>query len=219
MMDNNVEFILLAGGRSSRMGTAKGLLTFEDSFWILEQLKRISQSKISCVYIGLGHNAHHYFNAIPWLEDAAENFITYLSLKVKVIINPVPELGSFATLQQVIKEVPNDSDIFISPIDVPVLNSDELNRLIATQNTVVFPYIEKRSGHPIKLEAKFWQSLVALDLTDKDARLDFQVKKLSHVNISRVPVSDSVVIKNINTPMEWLAFINEYIYLDKVYKK
>jgi CTP:molybdopterin cytidylyltransferase MocA len=214
MIKNNRVFILLAGGQSSRMGSAKGLLTYQDSFWILAQLKRISKAKISCVYIGLGHNAGHYFDAIPWLEQAMDDFVSYLSLKVKVIINPAPELGSFATLQSVIKEVASGSDILINPIDVPILNHEELNRLIETQNTVVFPTIDKRSGHPIKLEAKFWQSLVALDLSDKDARLDFQVKKLTHVNISRVPVTDSVVIKNINTPLEWLTFINESSVLE-----
>ena len=191
------------------MGSAKGLLNYQGSFWILEQLKRISQSKINCVYIGLGHNAHHYFDAIPWLELAKYDFVTYLSLKVRVIINPDPELGSFATLHSVINAVESDSDLFISPIDVPVLNTDELNKLVETKNTVVFPYIQKRSGHPIKLTATFWQSLLALDLTDKDARLDFQVKKIAHTNISRVPVMDPVVLKNINTPVEWQAYTTE----------
>jgi len=208
MTNNNVDFILLAGGRSSRMGSAKGLLNYQGSFWILEQLKRISKSKISCVYIGLGHNAHHYFDAIPWLEQAKDDFVSYLSLKVKVVINAEPELGSFATLHSVINAVAGESDLFISPIDVPVLKTDELNKLIETKNTVVFPYTKKRSGHPIKLTATFWQSLLALDLTDKDARLDFQVKKLAHANISRVPVMDTVVLKNINTPLEWQAYIN-----------
>ena len=64
-MKNNTVFVLLAGGKSERMGTDKGLLKFQENYWILEQLNRISESTIQEVYIGLGFHSQNYFNTIP----------------------------------------------------------------------------------------------------------------------------------------------------------
>ena len=36
-MENNTVFILLAGGKSERMGFTKGLLEYKKIFWVLEQ--------------------------------------------------------------------------------------------------------------------------------------------------------------------------------------
>ena len=73
-MKNNTVFVLLAGGKSERMGLDKGLLKYKQTFWILEQLHRISKTNISTVYIGLGYNYQHYFDAIHWLESAQTKF-------------------------------------------------------------------------------------------------------------------------------------------------
>ena len=76
-MQNNIVFVLLAGGKSERMGVAKGLLKYQQTYWILEQLHRISKTNITDVYIGLGFNFEHYFNAIPWLQNAQSNFVEF----------------------------------------------------------------------------------------------------------------------------------------------
>ena len=62
LQKNNIDFVLLAGGKSERMGVAKGLLKYQQTYWILEQLHRISKTNIKDVYIGLGFNFEHYFN-------------------------------------------------------------------------------------------------------------------------------------------------------------
>ena len=50
-MENKPVFVLLAGGKSERMGVAKGLLKYEQTFWILEQLNRISKSNIQEIIV------------------------------------------------------------------------------------------------------------------------------------------------------------------------
>ena len=81
-MKNNTAFVLLAGGKSERMGTDKGLLKFQENYWILEQLNRISESTIQEVYIGLGFHSQNYFNTIPWLKDALTDFVSYKNYKI-----------------------------------------------------------------------------------------------------------------------------------------
>ena len=138
-MRNNPIFILLAGGKSERMGVDKGLIKYKQTFWLLEQLQRISNSNISTVYIGLGYHYQHYFNAISWLKNAQEITYSFENLKVKVVINESPEKGTFSTLQSVLKNISDKKEVIINPIDIPILNSKELNKIISIKNNIVIP--------------------------------------------------------------------------------
>lgn len=206
-MKNKTVFVLLAGGKSERMGTDKGLLKFQNNYWILEQLNRISNSTIQKVYIGLGFQSQHYFEAIPWLKDALNDFVSYKNLKVKVVINNVPELGSFSTLQTVLKVVNKKSTILLNHIDIPILNTAELNKIISTENDVVLPNFNNKNGHPIKLSENVWNTLLDLDVTKADSRLDIQLKKVNPIKISTVEVFDRAVILNLNTKKDWNSFL------------
>lgn len=206
-MKNNTVFVLLAGGKSERMGIAKGLLKYNDSFWILEQLHRISKTTISKVYIGLGFNFEDYFKAIPWLEKAVTNFVNYKNLQIKVCINSTPEFGTFSTLQTVLKQLNKASNILLNHIDIPILNSIDLTKILETENTVVIPSFNTKKGHPVKLSAEFCQSLKTIPVKNENARLDFQIKKLSPANISIIEVNDSVILYNLNTQKEWISFL------------
>jgi molybdopterin-guanine dinucleotide biosynthesis protein A len=108
-MKNSTVFVLLAGGKSERMGIAKGLLQYKDTFWILEQLDRISTSTITEVFIGLGINHEQYFDKISWLKKAQLDFFLYKNLKVRVVVNQNSELGSFSTLQTVLLQIPKNN--------------------------------------------------------------------------------------------------------------
>ena len=208
-MANNAVFVLLAGGKSDRMGLAKGLLKYRHTFWILEQLERISKSNIATVYIGLGYNYHHYIDAIPWFLDAAKDFTDFQDLKVKVVINPTPEFGSFSTLQTVLNDIDIKSDIVINPIDVPILCHLELNKIINAEKKVVIPAFESKKGHPLKITYEFRKRLLALKISDKSARLDVQIKKLDLAKISIIEVKDKSILQNINTRQEWNSFLEE----------
>lgn len=208
-MENEPVFVLLAGGKSERMGVAKGLLKYKQTFWILEQLSRISTTKIKTVYIGLGFNYQHYFDAIPWFSQAQNNFVAFQDLKVKVIVNETPKLGSFSTLQTVFKKLDSSGDVLLNPIDVPLLNSEELNKIISAKNNIVIPNFEGKNGHPIKMNVNFWQKMVPLKVSYENSRLDLQIKKSNPDEISIVKVKDASVLKNFNTKTAWLSYLNK----------
>lgn len=208
-MGNNTVFVLLAGGKSSRMGVDKGLLKYQQTFWVLEQLNRISKTTISEVYLGLGHNYQNYFNAIPWLKKAQLNFIKYEGLKVKIVVNKTPEFGPFSTLQNVLQTIEKEKDVVLNPIDIPILNSTELNKLISIDNDVIIPSFEEKNGHPIKLKYFFWKNLLKLSIPDENARLDIQIKKINPIKISKIKVSDKIILKNLNNKKDWISFLNE----------
>ena len=207
-MRNNTVFVLLAGGKSERMGVAKGLLKYKHTYWILEQLNRITTSKIEEVIIGLGFNYQHYFDAIPSFEDALTKQINFQGLKVKIVINKTPELGSFSTLQSVLKKIDSSNDIVINHIDIPILNSIELNKIISIENEIVLPKFEGKNGHPIKISSSLWNKLLQLNPTDKEARLDVQLKKVNPAKTSIIEVFDRAILYNFNTKKEWISFLN-----------
>ena len=190
------------------MGVDKGLIKYKQTFWLLEQLHRISDSNISTVYIGLGYNFQRYFNAISWLKKTQETAYLFEKIKVKVVINKFPEKGSFSTLQNVLNSITEEKDVIINPIDIPVLNSKELNSIISIKNSVVIPHFENKNGHPIKLNFEFWKNLCELDLNNEFLRLDYQIKKINPNKISNIEVFDRVITLNINTKKDWLNYLN-----------
>lgn len=206
-MKNDTVFVLLAGGKSERMGVAKGLLEYQNNFWILEQIDRIATSTMTEIYIGLGFNYQMYLDKIPWFTEAQLHFVLYKNLKIRVVINPNPELGSFSTLQNVLQQIPKNKSILINPIDVPILNTAELQTIIKTHNQIVLPNYEGKNGHPIKLHSDFWQPLLLLNPTDENSRLDLEIKKAKPSKITRITVSDICILKNLNTPNDWLEFL------------
>ncbi|WP_369753330.1 NTP transferase domain-containing protein [Flavobacterium sp. WC2409] len=207
-MANNTVFIVLAGGKSERMGIAKGLLDYNNTYWILEQLDRISKTQITEVYIGLGFHYQDYFNAIPLLAEAQTHFMYFKEMKVRVVINPNPERGSFSTLQTVLQKIKTNQAVLISPIDIPIPNATVLNAIIEIENTIVLPNFEGKNGHPIKLSNAFWKSLTPLDPKEENTRLDFQIKKVNLDEITEVEVNDSSILKNLNTQNDWTDYLN-----------
>ncbi len=207
-MENNLVFVLLAGGKSERMGLPKGLLLYQETFWIIEQLNRISNSTITSVFIGLGFYSEKYFEAVPWLRNALDNFVEYKNLKIKVVLNPLPENGSFSTLQSVLFHLPKNSLVLIHPIDVPILKATELQKIIDVENEIVLPNFQGKCGHPIKVSSQFWKHFLELDCNDQNARLDFQIKKAKPIQRTSVSVDDACILQNLNTPKDWSDFVN-----------
>lgn len=208
-MKNKPLFILLAGGKSKRMGVDKGLLKFNDTFWILEQLKRISSSAIDTAYIGLGYNYSNYFKAIPVFEKAVNKNTCFENLNIKVIINPNPHYGAFSTLQKVLQAINNQQDILIQPVDVPVLNPTELKNLCVVKNKVVLPNFCGKNGHPVKIQHIVWQKFLDLDCKESTSRLDFLIKSLPQNNITSVEISDKNAVLNLNNSADWKLFLNQ----------
>jgi len=118
-------------------------------------------------------------------------------------------LGSFSTLQTVLKNINSACDVLVNPVDVPLLNSDELNNIISAKNNIVMPNFEGKNGHPIKISAFFWQKLVYLNISEENSRLDLQLKKATPEEISILKVNDASIIKNLNTKTAWISFLNE----------
>lgn len=208
-MKSKPKIIILAAGKSARMGVDKGLLKYNHTFWILEQFNRISKTEIEEVTLVLGYHFNNYFIAIPWLKSAVKEPYIYQNIRVKVVINKDPEKGMFSSFLTALKSQKLLSDFLVLPIDVPFLNPFELNKIIQKKNTVVIPVYKQQKGHPIKLSSSFCKSLLLIDENDKYARLDIQINQLNDSEKTIVNVNDSSIILNLNSPSSWKKFLKQ----------
>lgn len=208
-MENSISYVMLAGGKSSRMGVAKGLLKYRQTFWILEQLQRLEKTAISDVFIGLGHDYDAYFSAIPWLNEALNSPVNFGRLPIRVAINKKPELGPFSTLQTVLEKVPRQNDVLVGPVDIPLPKSEEIDLIIATKSHISLPAYNNKHGHPIKVAASLWQRFININPLSADARLDYQIKAIDSELIKTVSLENPDILLNLNSVQAWKSFIKK----------
>jgi len=201
--------IILAGGKSSRMMSPKGLLDFQGKPWILEQISRFTNVKNPNVYVGLGYDHELYFELIPWFKKAVNNTFIYKGVKVRIIINTAPQYGPFSTLQRVLKNIDPKRTILVHPIDVPFIDEKNLISLINEKNTIVVPVCENKKGHPVKLKPKFWVDLLNINLSSETARLDRQIKNYDTSSVTYINLDYKPLYQNINTIELWNKYLKE----------
>ena len=214
---NNIKLnpilIILAGGKSSRMGIHKGLLKYNDIYWIEEQLNRAVDTQFKIVHLILGNDSQQHFKKLPFLRNALNNFVNYKNLKLKVLINDKPQLGAFSSIITALNQIKTKNDVFILPIDVPLVSGVGIQKLHKTNSLITIPIYKNEGGHPVKLQYEFWEKLKKINLESNEARLDYQIKKINKKHIELISVSDKNVILNLNTPNEWDEFLKQMPYL------
>lgn len=187
------EAVVLAAGRSSRMGEPKGLVLVSGRPWLLVQLDAL-EPQVSRVTVVLGHDAEVYRRALP-----------ELAARVQVVVNPDPDRGPFSSLQCGLRQgAAPGTPTFVLPVDVPAplapvwaALEDGLSTDREAPVDAAVPVYEGRGGHPVLLSAAFVARLVA---ADPMSRLDVE---LSQSRVARIPVDDPLVRLNLNAPEDW----------------
>ncbi len=60
-----------------------------------------------------------------------------------------------------------------------------------------------KNGHPVQLKSEFLKTLLTVDLTSANVRLDLQIKKFEASSVTYLNVTDNYAYQNINTSKEW----------------
>ena len=198
----NFPLILLAAGKSSRMGTAKGLVPFKGKTLLDFQIESYLSAGGENIFLVLGADQALYQERIPLTE------------LTKIIHNPCPELGQFSSIQIALKElllIRNYSGCFILPIDVPLIDKSILKKLIngITPDTKVCqPTYLGKGGHPVLVMKKWIKYLTELNIYDQSSRLDTQIGLLKQNEIKKITLDDKNILLNINTPDDLCKIID-----------
>jgi molybdenum cofactor cytidylyltransferase len=184
-----VAAIILAAGRSSRMGRNKLLLDLEGKPILCHAVDQALGAGLSEIVVVSGHQASKVRAALG-------------DRPVKVIEAREHLLGMSASLKAGIRALGSKTDAALVMLgDMPQVSTPLLRHLIAAYNplegrSIVVPTVEGKRGNPVLFDRRYFQEMLALE-GDVGARHligthDDQVAELS--------VDDAAVFTDVDTP-------------------
>ena len=183
--------IILAAGKSSRMGGPKPLLPWNNDYLINNQISTLSESGASEIIIVLGHKAklisQHISAAIP----------------TKVIINQNYSQGKTTSIRAGFIAASNRiSQMFLIGVDQP--RTPELLDLLLYEHLksgafITQPIFHGKGGHPLIFHSSLFSELLTLEEHKFGVR---EIIKNHTSELNQVIVEDKSVTLDLNTPEE-----------------
>ena len=186
--------ILLAAGRSSRMGAFKPLLPFGNKTVIECCIDSLREGGVETIVVVLGHRADHLREKLTGVSFA---------------VNPDPDSEMGASIAAGVRELPGDAQAtLIALADHPAVPASVVTTVIAewTQGTrIVVPTWQGRGGHPVLVDLSFRPEL--LNLTESGGlRALFESHRAA---VRRVPVDSPFIARDMDTWDDYRALHQE----------
>jgi molybdenum cofactor cytidylyltransferase len=195
---NEVAAIILAAGRSERMGAFKPLLSFGPKTVIETCIEHLRAAGLDTVVVVLGSGSR------------AEQLQQHLkNSAVTFAINPDPTSEMSTSIACAVRVLPQETQaVIITPADQPAVPPEVVVRLITEWKKgarLVVPTWNKRGGHPVLVDLSLREDLIHLDpaLGLKglfDAKPD---------QVSRVAVNSNYIARDMNTWDDYAALHEE----------
>jgi len=196
-INQNTAVIILAGGKSQRAETIKGLRLINDEYWIDIQISFFKKQGFKNIFVGLGYDNQEYISKSKELSSC------------KHAINPHPQNGSYSTLKHTLTESLEYDWAYslMIHIDHALPKITTIDKLLETnQKDVIKPSNNNKSGHPIVMSRVFCETLVQ---KSNSAQLNTEIQKLRLEQILWVEVDDKNIHSNFNTIEKWQAYKRE----------
>jgi molybdenum cofactor cytidylyltransferase len=180
--------IVLAAGKSERMGRPKALLEFHGRTFLDNILEAISRTPIEQTIVVVGHHR----------REIEEQNVRGASL----VFNPDYEKGMVTSLQTGIRSLPPASiGAFLFLVDHPVVEPETIETLMqrAARNQIVQPTYQGRRGHPVFLGKDVLLEILALP---SSRGADVVVRK-DPGRIIEIPVNTPGILVDVDTPEEY----------------
>ncbi len=179
--------IVLAAGRSSRMGRDKASLELDGSTFLARAgtALRAGGCRDVLVVVSPAHGPH-----VPeWMSTA---------------LNPDPASEQIDSVRIGLAALPADcAAALLLPVDVPAVRPETVRRLIetfaATQAPIVRPVFGARPGHPTLFARALFDELAGGELT-RGAETVVERHAAERVDVA---VDDPGVLANVNTPADF----------------
>jgi molybdenum cofactor cytidylyltransferase len=186
--------IILAAGRSQRMGAFKPLLPFGDKTVIDHSVDNLSKAGLDNIVVVVGQ------------DPRAEELRRHLeNSAVSFAVNPDPlsEMSSsiacgVQALAETVKAV------VILPVDHPAVPFEVVAELIdewRKGTSLVVPSWSGRGGHPVLIDLCYRNELITLD-TDRGLRSLFDTHR---DQVKRLPVTSSFIARDMDTWDDYAA--------------
>ncbi|MEW6455488.1 MAG: nucleotidyltransferase family protein [Acidobacteriota bacterium] len=192
---NKVSAILLAAGKSERIGNSKQLLPFKDST-IIETI------------LGAFLNSYIVETIIVIRKDDLQLKKIVKNYRVKLCLNPYKESEMKDSVSLGLKMVnKNSRGIMVSPSDLPLITTSLINRLVENFNKnpqkIIIPVYEERRGHPTIFPIKYLKNLAGLK---ENIGLREIIRKNSR-NIEEVEIYDEAFLIDVDIYEDYLTIL------------
>ena len=187
--------IVLAAGKSSRMGRSKAALPLAggDTF-VTRIVRTFMNAGISDVIVVVGHDA-----------DAVAGAFAGTDLSVTLVENPDYEQGQLSSLLAGLRVIdrPGVVAALVTLVDVPLIAVSTVRAVVdryqATHAPIVRPVRGVDHGHPVVIDRSLFD-----ELRRADPRLGAKAVVRSHASAAGdVPVDDDGAFADADTPIEY----------------
>jgi len=189
-----ISAIVLAAGKSERMGSPKALLPISGRTFLENILNAISRTSIEDTIVVVGHHQKEIEAAVK-LPSA--------------VFNPDYEKGMITSFQTGIRALSRDaSGAFLFLVDHPLVEPATIEALIMNlaPNRIVLPTFEGRRGHPVLFSSDVLEEILALPSTE-GANI---VVRRDPGRIIEVPVNAPGILVDVDTPEQFEKLRSDY---------
>lgn len=185
--------VVLAAGKSERMGSAKLLLPMGRSTLIETVVGGVLRSRPDGVLVVLGANREKF-------EPVLGKY------PVRTVFNPDFEQGMLSSVKRGFEAVPRDARaVLVFLGDQPPPPASITRRIIdaysKTGKGIVLPAYRGRRGHPVLIDLKYRGEVAALD-----PRIGLrQLPRVHPDDVFEIKVRTAAVLRDIDTPEDYRA--------------
>jgi molybdenum cofactor cytidylyltransferase len=188
--------VVLAAGKSTRMGRTKALLPIGAETFISRIVRTFRAAGVDDVLVVVGHDGERVAAALRDTDAAA-----------RVVVNVDYESGQFSSLLAGLRAIdrPGVTGMLMTLVDVPLVSAETVRAVLARQRATTAPLVRPvngaRHGHPIFIDRRLFDALRAAD-----PATGAKPVVRAHVSIDGdVEVRDEGAFTDIDTPAEYAA--------------
>lgn len=193
----DIAAIVLAAGRSQRMGAFKPLLPFGDSTVIESCIDNLRRAGLDEIVVVLGHRADE-------IRD-------HLGADVRFAVNPDPGSEMSISIARGVEAIGKSfKALLIAPVDHPAVPAEVIAALVDAWRggaRLVQPEYGGRGGHPVLIDLKYRNELLNLDAA-KGLRSLFDNHRKE---VRRLPAESPYVARDMDT-WEDYARLHEEVF-------
>ena len=192
----DIAAILLAAGRSRRMGAFKPLLPFGDSTVVESGINNLRGAAVDDIVVVAGHRASE-------IQDHLK------SAKVSFAINLDPNSEMSESIRFGVDQIADNAKcVLIALVDHPAVSSATIKAIIEAWQRgarLVQPELDGRGGHPVLIDLYFREELLRLDPAT-GLRSFFEAHR---DEVVRLLVNEPYIARDMDTWEDYLALHRE----------
>jgi len=186
-----INAIILAAGRSERMGKLKPLLRFKDTTFLGQIISVLRLSDVDTITVVLGAEAETIKKSVDLSGT-------------RIVINENYEKGQLSSLFAAIEQGPQETEaILVCLVDNPFVTKEVVDKIVGkfkeTNNPIIVPVFNKRRGHPTLFSRSLFNELLSAP-EEEGARY---VLYSNEERILELETSESGILIGIDTPDDY----------------